>query len=66
MILDEGHKIKNPGNKCSKGVHSVPTQQRIILTGTPIQNNLKVSEGIDHLEEVIYLLQCWGFDIVSF
>ena len=43
MILDEGHKIKNPSNKCSKGVHTVPARNRILLTGTPIQNNLKVT-----------------------
>ncbi|XP_052223734.1 DNA excision repair protein ERCC-6-like isoform X2 [Dreissena polymorpha] len=40
MILDEGHKIKNP-TKTSKGVHAIPAQHRIILTGTPVQNNLK-------------------------
>ncbi|XP_052802946.1 DNA excision repair protein ERCC-6-like [Mya arenaria] len=40
MILDEGHKIKNP-TKTSKGVHAIPAHNRIILTGTPVQNNLK-------------------------
>ena len=41
MILDEGHKIKNP-TKTSKGVHAIAARNRIILTGTPVQNNLKV------------------------
>jgi len=41
VILDEGHKIKNP-TKTSKGVHMIAAKHRIILTGTPIQNNLKV------------------------
>lgn len=41
-MLDEGHKIKNP-TKTSKGVHAIPAHNRIILTGTPVQNNLKVS-----------------------
>ncbi|ELU16421.1 hypothetical protein CAPTEDRAFT_138667 [Capitella teleta] len=41
VILDEGHKIKNPSNKCSKGIHSVPARNRLLLTGTPVQNNLK-------------------------
>ncbi|XP_067932031.1 DNA excision repair protein ERCC-6-like isoform X3 [Watersipora subatra] len=40
VILDEGHKIKNP-TKTSKGVHLIAAKHRIILTGTPIQNNLK-------------------------
>ncbi|XP_059143417.1 DNA excision repair protein ERCC-6-like [Physella acuta] len=40
VILDEGHKIKNP-TKTSKSVHQIPARHRIILTGTPVQNNLK-------------------------
>ncbi|XP_021364793.1 DNA excision repair protein ERCC-6-like [Mizuhopecten yessoensis] len=40
MILDEGHKIKNP-TKTTKGVHAIGAKNRIILTGTPVQNNLK-------------------------
>ncbi|KAL5016706.1 hypothetical protein ScPMuIL_006295 [Solemya velum] len=40
MILDEGHKIKNP-TKTTKGVHAISARNRVILTGTPIQNNLK-------------------------
>jgi len=42
VILDEGHKIKNPANKCAKGVHMISARNRIILSGTPIMNNLKV------------------------
>ncbi|XP_038058939.1 DNA excision repair protein ERCC-6-like [Patiria miniata] len=40
VILDEGHKIKNP-SKTTKAIHRVPATHRLILTGTPIQNNLK-------------------------
>ncbi|XP_071508949.1 uncharacterized protein [Diadema antillarum] len=40
VILDEGHKIKNP-NKTTKAVHAISATHRFILTGTPIQNNLK-------------------------
>ncbi|KAL3857452.1 hypothetical protein ACJMK2_012122 [Sinanodonta woodiana] len=40
VILDEGHKIKNP-TKTTKGVHAIGAKNRIILTGTPIQNNLR-------------------------
>ena len=42
VILDEGHKIKNPANKCAQGVHSIRARNRIVLSGTPIMNNLKV------------------------
>ncbi|XP_023217359.1 DNA excision repair protein ERCC-6-like [Centruroides sculpturatus] len=40
VILDEGHRIKNP-TKTTKAVHDIPARNRIVLTGTPIQNNLK-------------------------
>ncbi|ESO97957.1 hypothetical protein LOTGIDRAFT_104127, partial [Lottia gigantea] len=40
MILDEGHKIKNP-TKTTKGVYNIPARNRLILTGTPVQNNLR-------------------------
>lgn len=39
IILDEGHKIKNP-TKTTTAANSLPSRNRIILTGTPIQNNL--------------------------
>lgn len=40
MILDEGHKIKNPSTKVAKAVREVPAHHRFILSGTPVQNNL--------------------------
>lgn len=39
VILDEGHKIKNP-TKTTKAVHAIPSRNRLVLTGTPVQNNL--------------------------
>nr|XP_028571185.1 DNA excision repair protein ERCC-6-like [Podarcis muralis] len=41
VILDEAHKIKTPSAKTTKSVHAIPAQNRILLTGTPVQNNLK-------------------------
>jgi SNF2 family DNA or RNA helicase len=40
VILDEGHIIKNPSTKTSKAMHQLMARHRLILTGTPIQNNL--------------------------
>ncbi|RYG68694.1 hypothetical protein EON64_04645, partial [archaeon] len=40
VILDEGHVIKNPATKLSKAMHSLQTRHRLLLTGTPLQNNL--------------------------
>lgn len=41
MILDEGHKIKNKDAEVSKAMCSYDCENKIMLTGTPIQNNLK-------------------------
>ncbi|XP_062997774.1 DNA excision repair protein ERCC-6-like [Elgaria multicarinata webbii] len=41
VILDEAHKIKTPSAKTTKSVHAIPSRNRILLTGTPVQNNLK-------------------------
>ena len=39
-ILDEGHIIKNPKTKLTKAVKSLHVAHRLILSGTPIQNNV--------------------------
>ncbi|XP_024028985.1 protein CHROMATIN REMODELING 24 [Morus notabilis] len=41
MILDEGHLIKNPSTQRAKSLLVIPSAHRIIISGTPIQNNLK-------------------------
>ena len=40
VVLDEGHIIKNPTTKVTRAMHSLRTRHRLMLTGTPIQNNL--------------------------
>ncbi|KAK4772718.1 hypothetical protein SAY86_014493 [Trapa natans] len=41
MILDEGHLIKNPNTQRAKSLLEIPSAHRIIISGTPIQNNLR-------------------------
>ncbi|KAH7520927.1 hypothetical protein FEM48_Zijuj08G0197600 [Ziziphus jujuba var. spinosa] len=36
-----GHLIKNPGTQRAKSLLEIPSAHRIIISGTPIQNNLK-------------------------
>lgn len=40
MVLDEGHLIKNPKAKITQSVKKFQSNHRLILTGTPIQNNV--------------------------
>eukprot|EP00730_Choanoeca_flexa_P019626 TRINITY_DN9595_c0_g1_i3.p1 TRINITY_DN9595_c0_g1~~TRINITY_DN9595_c0_g1_i3.p1 ORF type:complete len:1242 (+),score=413.12 TRINITY_DN9595_c0_g1_i3:249-3974(+) len=41
MIIDEGHRMKNPKNKLSQTLMEYfQSPRRLLLTGTPLQNNL--------------------------
>jgi SNF2 family DNA or RNA helicase len=40
VVLDEGHMIKNARSKLSQAVRRLHARHRLILTGTPIQNNV--------------------------
>lgn len=40
VVLDEGHKIKNPNSNITILSKRLKTHNRVILSGTPIQNNL--------------------------
>lgn len=41
VICDEGHLLKNEKTSISKAMMKLRTLRRIVLTGTPLQNNLK-------------------------
>ncbi|KAM9180858.1 LOW QUALITY PROTEIN: DNA excision repair protein ERCC-6-like [Dugong dugon] len=41
VILDEAHKIKTSSTKSAICARAIPAKNRILLTGTPIQNNLQ-------------------------
>ena len=45
VVLDEGHKIRNPDSQATLAVKSFPTSHRVILSGSPLQNNLKVQQA---------------------
>ncbi|KAJ1297220.1 hypothetical protein BS78_01G361300 [Paspalum vaginatum] len=41
VILDEGHLIKNNKTQRAQSLFEIPCAHRIVISGTPIQNNLK-------------------------
>ena len=40
LIIDEAHRIKNENSSLSKAVRLINTGFRLLITGTPLQNNL--------------------------
>lgn len=40
LIIDEAHRIKNENSSLSKVIRVMKTEFRILITGTPLQNNL--------------------------
>ncbi|KAH8257777.1 hypothetical protein KR038_001028 [Drosophila bunnanda] len=41
VVCDEGHLLKNEKTSISKAVTRMRTKRRVVLTGTPLQNNLR-------------------------
>ncbi|CAI4228885.1 unnamed protein product [Auanema sp. JU1783] len=40
IIIDEAHRIKNEKSKLSEVVREIKSKNRLLITGTPLQNNL--------------------------
>lgn len=41
IIVDEAHRMKNKSSRLFRTLQTFPTEWRMILTGTPIQNNIE-------------------------
>lgn len=40
VVADEGHRLKTAANKSAQAIRNLNTERRVILSGTPIQNDL--------------------------
>lgn len=61
VVCDEGHMMKNQKGAANRAISKVITKRRIILTGTPIQNNL-----IEYYAMVHWIKPCYLGDIKEF
>lgn len=55
VIADEGHMLKSFKTRLCKAVAQVRTRRRLVLTGTPLQNNL----------EEMYAMVAWVDDVLG-
>ena len=56
VVIDEGHKIKNEHSEISKTVSKIKSLGKVLLTGTPLQNNLhELWALLRYLEDDIFV-----------
>jgi superfamily II DNA or RNA helicase len=61
VIVDEAHRLKNEKSQLAQKLKIVPAFSRVLLTGTPLQNNLRevsMTCTIPHWEYILSLMQC--------
>ena len=49
LVVDEGHRLKNIENATTRSILSMKYDWMLMLTGTPIQNNVKELFGLMHV-----------------
>lgn len=40
LVLDEGQAVKNAGSRTARALRRLPSRQRLVLSGTPLENHL--------------------------
>ncbi len=40
LVLDEGQAVKNPASRTARALRRLPSRQRLVLSGTPLENHL--------------------------
>ncbi len=63
VILDEAQKIKNYDTKTSSAVKSIPKKHSLVITGTPLENNLLDLYSIMNFIDPEVLAPQWEFSM---
>lgn len=63
IILDEAQKIKNYDTKTSHAVKSIPKKHALVITGTPLENNLLDLYSIMNFVDPEVLAPQWEFSM---
>jgi ATP-dependent DNA helicase len=59
LVVDEAHRLKNAACRLLRALHALPSEQRLLLTGTPLQN------GLGELWSLLHFLMPVVFDDVD-
>jgi non-specific serine/threonine protein kinase len=54
VVLDESQAIKNPDSLISKAVKQLNAQNRLVMTGTPVENNTLIYSLKWSLSTLVY------------
>ncbi len=63
IVLDEAQKIKNYDTKTSSAVKSIPKKHSLVITGTPLENNLLDLYSIMNFIDPEVLAPQWEFSM---
>ena len=58
IVCDEGHVLRQANSNLSLIVNQVVTKRRIVLTGTPLQNNLRECKMILIYRTIVFMYVC--------
>eukprot|EP00736_Rhodelphis_marinus_P006316 Rmarinus@m.22515 len=51
IVVDEAHRLKNYSSKLAESLRTYPSEHRVLLTGTPVQNNASELWALLHFLE---------------
>lgn len=63
LVMDEAHRLKNTQSMAFRGMHGLDTRHRLLITGTPLQNNLKELWSLLHFLVPDVFAQADDFDL---